>query len=196
VEVSLAPMPALTPKPEPRRAPKPELKPKLAEPASEASPPALASVSIADFKVASMVEHLPTVRLPANSSSALRGGASLLRGDGGLPPGIVGKGGTARQTPQGRLPDAAIKRVVSEHAREIEQCFQRVADSGDSGRVEAEWVVDRVGTVGQVHIIYDDVHSELLKTCMKAAIKRWVFPPPKGGPAAVTFPFVFANLRR
>ncbi len=197
VEVSLAPVPALTPKPASRRPPRPEPKERPAEaPRPDPAVPVMPSVSVADFKVSSMVHHLPTVRLPANSSSTLRGGASLLRGDGKLPAGIVGKGGAARQTPQGRLPDEAIKRVVSQNAREIEQCYQRVADTGDSGRVEVEWIVDRLGTVTQVRIIYDEVHAELLKSCLRTAIKRWVFPPPKGGPALVSFPFVFANLRR
>ncbi|MBW2459436.1 MAG: TonB family protein, partial [Deltaproteobacteria bacterium] len=142
--------------------------------------------------------HLPTARID-HPSSAVRGGASILRGGEAAGPGILSKDPSRmRLTPKGRLAPEAIRKVVNQHAREIERCYNAsvARERGLEGRLEVEWIVDRIGTVSNTRIIYDEVGSDALKRCLRTSVKRWVFPPPRGGPARVSCPFIFSDLRR
>ncbi len=188
------------PAPRPRRA-------RPAQPAQPADPPPAApgpsqarAVSVSDFRISGMIAHLPTVEIDRPGPS-VRGGARLLRGGGrtAAGPGIFSKHPSQmRLTPKGRLAPEVVRKVVNQHAREIERCYNAslARERGLEGRVELEWVVGRVGTVAHTRIIYDEVGSDALERCLRTSIQRWVFPPPRGGTARVSFPFVFSNLRR
>jgi TonB family protein len=190
--------PRAPPKTKRQRKPPPDAPTEKADARDEQDPRAhVKSISVSNFKVSGLIEHLPTVRL-AGAKSSIRGGASIVRGDGRPPAGIVTKHGASRTRSKGRLPPKALVRVVNANANEIERCYnaslKRQTDL--HGRLEIEWVVDKNGTVSKTRIIYDDIGSPSLQRCVRAAVQSWVFPPPVGGSAVVSFPFQFTNLRR
>jgi outer membrane biosynthesis protein TonB len=155
------------------------------------------SVSVSDFKVSGMIEHLPAVHM-AGARPLVRGGPSILRGDPPSAAGIVNEHGAVRLRPRGRLPEKAVLRIVNANAHEIEQCYNASLrrEASLRGRLEIEWIVGRIGTVSKTRVLFDDIGSPALQKCVRDAIRRWVFPPPSGGAALVSFPFQFTNLRR
>ncbi|MEE8410639.1 MAG: AgmX/PglI C-terminal domain-containing protein, partial [Myxococcota bacterium] len=157
----------------------------------------LKSVSVSDFHVAGMIPHLPAVKIDARTGPIIRSGSSILRGDATRGYGVLTKSGMMALRPRGRLSEKTITRVVNQHAAEIERCYLTSLrrQPGLRGRVEVEWIVDRIGVVKTVIITYDDVGSPAIARCVRASIRTWVFPPPDGGTASVAFPFVFSNLR-
>ncbi len=213
VEVSLAPAPESGPvtapepiplaptrvvrAPSPRRASQHARRADTAKPrpATGAPPP---SVSVADFKVLGLLQHVPEVHIDARAAPTLAGGESMLRDDTDDPGDVVQKESrNASVTPPGRLDLGAVKRVVNRRAHDIGRCYSAAlrATPGLRGRIELEWVVDTHGVVGGVRLLYDSVGSPQLAACMRDAVNRWIFPRPTGGAARVSFPFAFAQPR-
>jgi len=86
--------------------------------------------------------------------------------------------------------------VVNAHLHEVQACYehQLVHDPNLSGKVVAEWVITLSGAVGTTRIKNSTVRATEVSSCIQAAVKRWVFPHPKGGTVTVTYPFVFSTV--
>lgn len=188
--------------PEPPRAPKREQRTArkqderrnkhMAEPAAAPK----RELSVADFRVVGMLDHLPDVKIEPGKGPPLRSGPALLRDGRASTTGLVDKSGRAMEiTPVGRLESGQVSRVVNRHTRQISACYDQGLrqESGLRGRLELQWVVDAEGKVGNVRVLFDELGSPLLTRCMKETVASWTFPPPKGGPALVRFPFRFTD---
>ncbi|MBI5509115.1 MAG: FHA domain-containing protein [Deltaproteobacteria bacterium] len=180
---------------------RPEVKPGTPEatPTPETLSTPLKSVSVADFKVSGFIAGLPTLEIDLPQRRAMGGAAAAIRSGAALPAGVVTKSlANLKTTPTGRLPDATVKAVVSAHAAEIERCYNQALfrEPGLSGRIDLTWTVDKIGVATDVRAAYDEPGSPTLLSCLQRTVATFVFPPPKGGPTRVSFPFVFTDLRR
>jgi hypothetical protein len=54
-------------------------------------------------------------------------------------------------------------------------------------------VIGTSGRVESVDITEDTIKDPEVAKCIKGIVSRLRFPKPDGGPASVTFPFVFTN---
>lgn len=97
---------------------------------------------------------------------------------------IQGGGGMSRQ---------AVKRVIDQHLDEITYCYETALISNPSimGKMIFEWKILMGGDVGEVRIKSSTVNSHEIHACIKAAIKTWQFPKPKGSTVVVSYPFIF-----
>jgi len=94
---------------------------------------------------------------------------------------------------QGGISRAAVKSVIDAHLSEITFCYESALayDSNLSGKIVFEWTILANGRVGNVGIDASTVQSTSLHNCIRAAIRSWQFPSPKGAEVVVSYPFVF-----
>jgi hypothetical protein len=171
-------------------------------------------VSKTNFKVSGIVGKLGTdkISVPTSGIVATKGSKQVLRSIGASGPGkvaalekgtigqrqvagtvtanltksvlIQGGGGMSRQ---------AVKRVIDQHLDEITYCYETALISNPSimGKMIFEWKILMSGEVGEVRIKSSTVNSHEIHACIKAAIKTWQFPKPKGSTVVVSYPFIF-----
>ncbi len=154
-------------------------------------------LSVANFKVTGMIDHLPTVKIDPAKGPKLRSGAPVLRGDKGSEVGVLDKSGQGMSlTPPGRLSKADIRKVVNKNSRDIGRCQARAQKERPdlNGKLVLQWTVLTDGSSTNARVVYDDMGSPEFTNCAKAAVLAWIFPEPRGGAATVSYPFKVQNL--
>ena len=75
----------------------------------------------------------------------------------------------------------------------MKQCYATSAAAKKhlAGKVVVHFVISEQGTVSESSIKEASLADESVKACVVSAVKSWVFPKPKHGPAAINFPFHF-----
>lgn len=174
----------------------------------------------AGFKVSGPVTKLPTSKLIASPGKGVgvRTGLELLQGgkgkggkggfgfgpgrlDGGKT-GTRGVGAVVFDTPQrrirkkGRLSKEAIARVVRQHTREIQHCYEKslLRDNRLKGKIILEWTIATTGRVTLVRTRFNSLHAPQVAMCVSARIRAWTFPRPQGGFVVVEYPFIFDSV--
>jgi eukaryotic-like serine/threonine-protein kinase len=100
---------------------------------------------------------------------------------------------TARPAP-GTMDRQATRDAVGRHLPEIRTCFERgrMDNPQLAGRVLVRIAVSPGGKVTSATVAQSDVRSQLVESCIVAAIERWTLPSPAGGAAAtITYPFSY-----
>lgn len=137
-------------------------------------------------------------------------GAELLRGKGGGGIGALGAGGvgkgkvggtvtraTARSiAAQGSIDRDAVARVVNSHLHEVHSCYERalLRDPGLAGKVVLEWTVATNGQVSSARTKSSTLRNSAVESCILNALKKWTFPPARGGSVIITYPFLFNSV--
>jgi TonB family protein len=126
-----------------------------------------------------------------------------LRGDGAIAaPTDVGPRGersVARVQPSPPVVDdgtanpAELARVVRQGMAAIRACYERALkrDPRLAGKLVVRFTITPAGTVSLVEVEDDSLGDAEVARCLREVFRRWRFPPPTGGPAEVSFPFVF-----
>ncbi|NOZ88182.1 MAG: FHA domain-containing protein [Deltaproteobacteria bacterium] len=170
------------------------------------------------FKVSGLVTKLPTssVVVSRGRGVGVKAGIDLLRGGkgrggrAGIGPGALrgGKagrrsvGGVVFKAPKrrirvrGHLSKAAIAKVVKQHLREIQYCYEKalLMNSNLQGKVQMQWTISISGSVTIVKTKQNTLATPAVAMCISAKIKRWKFPKPRGGIVVVTYPFIFNTV--
>ncbi|MEL6546382.1 MAG: AgmX/PglI C-terminal domain-containing protein, partial [Myxococcota bacterium] len=187
------------PKPNERPEPREVKREDAPEAGSEDAPKrSRGELSVSDFKVTGMIDHLPSVKIDPAKGPALRSGAPVLRGDKGRSVGVLDKSGQGMSlTPPGRLARADVRKVVNTNSRDIGRCQARAQKVRPdlNGKLVLQWTVMSNGSAANARVVYDDMGSPEFTDCAKAAVLRWVFPEPQGGAATVSYPFKVRNLK-
>ncbi|MAC28408.1 MAG: hypothetical protein CMN29_13325 [Sandaracinus sp.] len=94
---------------------------------------------------------------------------------------------------QGSLSRGEVVSVINRHIARVQRCYERaLASQPDlSGRVRFAWTIRPNGRVSGVRQAGGSLGSGRVSNCIGGVIRRMRFPRPRGGPVAVTFPFVF-----
>ena len=89
-----------------------------------------------------------------------------------------------------------ISVVVNRHLREIQACYERelLTNPNLEGKVVLQWVVAETGRVTKEEIMSSTMPGEKVPSCMRSAVRRWVFAPSKEQPLTVVHPFVFGQV--
>jgi TonB family protein len=95
--------------------------------------------------------------------------------------------------PPGPLTPDVIRDVVDAHRAQVKQCYagSPAGKKNLAGKVVVRFVISEQGTVSESAVKEATLDDEAVKACLVAAVKTWVFPKPKHGPAAISFPFHF-----
>ncbi len=123
---------------------------------------------------------------------ALRGGRTGKRGVGG----VVFKAPKRKMRVRGHLSRDAIAKVVRQHLREIQYCYEKnlLLNSKLAGKLIMEWTIAITGSVSVVKTKSNTMATPAVAMCISAKIKRWKFPRPKGGIVVVSYPFIFNSI--
>lgn len=122
--------------------------------------------------------------------------AKLSGGKGGKVRGKVTKMSSGARV-KGSLSREEVSRVVNSHIHAIQACYERALmnNPGMSGRIVFDWVVTKSGRVKGVRVRSSTLGSAGVASCINKLIKRWKFPPPKGGDVTITYPFLFRSVQ-
>ncbi|MFV1951898.1 MAG: AgmX/PglI C-terminal domain-containing protein, partial [Nitrospinota bacterium] len=94
---------------------------------------------------------------------------------------------------QGGMSREAVKKVIDQHIDELSYCYETalITDSSLMGKMVFEWKILLTGRVGEIRIKSSSIKSNDIYSCIKAAIKSWQFPEPKGTGVVVSYPMIF-----
>lgn len=97
----------------------------------------------------------------------------------------------------GKLDQQAIKEAITPHMGEVRFCFTREQAQNPelSGRVVVRFTIGESGAVSASEVESSSVDSESVERCVAGAVRRWTFPPPKGGSVVVSWPFKVVTMR-
>lgn len=95
----------------------------------------------------------------------------------------------------GSLDKKIIRRVVSQHRREVRYCYEKelLKESDLAGRITVKFTISGNGDVIAAMVTKSTMHNRDVESCISSKIRRWVFPEPKGGGIVVVkYPFHFS----
>lgn len=94
----------------------------------------------------------------------------------------------------GNVDSKSISKVVKRNARAVKRCYEKglLANPSLKGKVSVTIMINMMGRVESVDVVANTLGDASVTRCIKGVIRRWRFPKPDGGPASVTFPFVFS----
>lgn len=139
----------------------------------------------------------------ANVGTAGRGGGG--RGGSGYGKGQADLGDRSTIQPkivpgrpnvQGSLDREIIRRVVRQHRREIQYCYESELQKNRNlaGRITVRFTISATGSVVSAVVSETSMNNANVERCMAERIRRWVFPEPKGGGIViVNYPFNFST---
>ncbi len=89
-----------------------------------------------------------------------------------------------------------LARVMTEVQRRtgaLARCYERrlAIDPALSGTVTIHWNITETGEVAEACITEDTLGDAAVTACVNQLVQDGPFPPPRGGPVDVSFPFVF-----
>jgi TonB family protein len=102
-----------------------------------------------------------------------------------------------RATVRGSLDREIVRRVIRRHLNEVKYCYQKQlqSDPGLAGKLKLGFVISATGQVVRSRVLQSSLGNKPVETCVASAVKRWLFPKPKGGGVVgVSYPFTFWNL--
>ena len=90
--------------------------------------------------------------------------------------------------PTGSVDRGIVRRLISEHSRELLSCYQRFGGRWGAS-VQVNVRLSYVGAVEGVSITSASGHAAPMSSCVASSIERWTFPVHQ--PASLSFPLVF-----
>jgi len=96
----------------------------------------------------------------------------------------------------GTLARELIAKVINDHLSEVRGCYERalLKEAGLAGKLLREWTIDTSGRVAEVKTKSATITGAEVPNCIINSLKRWQFPPPKGGKVVVSYPFIFNSV--
>lgn len=113
-----------------------------------------------------------------------------------LPLLLVGQARAAGEvTVQGSLDKAVIRRVIQQHLNEVKNCYEAALEKNASlaGRMMVRFTIEPDGKVGESSVPESSLNSPAAESCIRDAVRTWIFPRPQSGKVVVTYPFVLAS---
>lgn len=97
--------------------------------------------------------------------------------------------------PSGTLGRNVIQRVVSQHMRSVQFCYERelLKYPGLNGKIVVDWTIGTHGGVTAAKVGSSTLASKGVARCVLRRIRSWRFPAPRGGSVQIRYPFVFRS---
>ena len=102
-----------------------------------------------------------------------------------------------RTSESGTLDRAAIQRVLHEHMREVQSCYERelVKRPELAGKLVFDWTIAQNGSITSARLASSTMGSAEVATCILRLMRGWRFPPHQDQPLKVRYPFIFHSAR-
>lgn len=107
---------------------------------------------------------------------------------------VVARASVGAAEVDGSVDSKSISKIVKRNARAVKRCYEKglLANPSLKGKVSVTIMINMRGRVESVDIVANTLGDASVTRCIKGVVRRWRFPKPDGGPASVTFPFVFS----
>lgn len=109
---------------------------------------------------------------------------------------VVGKASVGAPEVDGGEVDAkSVAKTIKGSSNAVKRCYDKalLANPTLKGKISVTILINEKGRVEKVEISEDTIKDPEVAKCIKGVVSRLRFPKPEGGPASVTFPFVFTN---
>ena len=108
---------------------------------------------------------------------------------------VVGKATIGKTEVDGAVDSASVAKTVRGSYAAVKRCYDKalLVNPTLKGKISVTVLINEKGRVESVDISEDTVKDAEVAKCIKGVVSRLRFPKPDGGPASVTFPFVFTN---
>ncbi len=119
-------------------------------------------------------------------------GAGRLGGRRARAPRVI----AGRAQVRGALDKEIIRRIIRRHINEVKYCYQKELQGNAKlgGRVIVQFMITATGQVGTSKVQNSTVKNQKVEMCIARAVRRWLFPKPKGGGIViVSYPFVLRS---
>ncbi|MCK5800343.1 MAG: AgmX/PglI C-terminal domain-containing protein [Deltaproteobacteria bacterium] len=119
-------------------------------------------------------------------------GAGRLGGRRARAPRVI----AGRAQVRGALDKEIIRRIIRRHINEVKYCYQKELQGNAKlgGRVIIQFMITATGQVGTSKVQQSTVKNRKVEVCIAQAVRRWLFPKPKGGGIViVSYPFVLRS---
>ncbi|MCA9670609.1 MAG: AgmX/PglI C-terminal domain-containing protein [Myxococcales bacterium] len=100
---------------------------------------------------------------------------------------------------RGSLDKEIIRRIIRRHINEVKYCYAKELQSNAKlgGRVIIQFTIAATGQVVASVVQSSTVKNRKVESCIARAVRRWLFPKPKGGGIViVSYPFVLRSAGR
>ena len=100
---------------------------------------------------------------------------------------------------RGALDKEIIRRIIRRHINEVKYCYKKALQSKPNlrGRVIIQFTISPTGQVVMSVVQKSTLRNRKVETCIAMAVRRWLFPKPKGGGIViVSYPFVLRAVWR
>jgi hypothetical protein len=97
---------------------------------------------------------------------------------------------------RGSLSAEIVRRIVRRHLNEIQYCYVKELSAWPTlrGELVVQFSIAVTGQVVASKIQRSTLSNTRVETCVSQAVRRWLFPKPKGGGlVTVSYPFSFGN---
>jgi len=126
------------------------------------------------------------------SGSGYGRGVGRLRGRRAGAPRVV----AGRAQVRGALDKEIIRRIIRRHINEVKYCYQKELQANPElyGRIIIQFTISPTGQVVSSVVQQTTMNNRAVETCIAMAVRRWLFPKPKGGGIViVSYPFVLRS---
>ena len=108
---------------------------------------------------------------------------------------VVGKATIGKTEVDGAVDSASVSKTIRGSSAAVKRCYDKalLVNPTLKGKISVTILINEKGRVESVEISEDTVKDAEVVKCIKGVVSRLRFPKPDGGPASVTFPFVFTN---
>ena len=108
---------------------------------------------------------------------------------------VVGKTTVGKAEVDGAVDSASVSKTIRGSSAAVKRCYDKalLVNPTLKGKISVTIIINEKGRVDSVEISEDTVKDAEVAKCIKGVVSRLRFPKPDGGPASVTFPFVFSN---
>jgi outer membrane biosynthesis protein TonB len=108
---------------------------------------------------------------------------------------VVGKATVGKTEVDGAVDSASVSKTIRGSSAAVKRCYDKalLVNPTLKGKISVTILINEKGRVESVEISEDTVKDAEVVKCIKGVVSRLRFPKPDGGPASVTFPFVFTN---
>ncbi len=124
-----------------------------------------------------------------------RGVASMGKAEPGERKKDAGRVSTGTPKVLGAIHQDVIAKVVRRHQGEVKYCYEAALAKtpGLKGKLVVRFTIDANGKVTEATAHESSLDSDVVKACVLARTRRWIFPKPNdGGTVTVTMPWTFA----
>ena len=107
----------------------------------------------------------------------------------------IGGGTVSGKSGTGKIDKSQVQKVFSRRKGAIKYCYEKALKKNSSvkGKVTIRFTIGPAGRITSASVAANTTGDSAIGQCIVGKVKSWRFPPPEGGSATFSFPFVLST---